>query len=162
MPSAFQGDPDGPSTVDSHGSLRHPRLVVGTHLTRAAALMLALILGVAGWAECAGWQSTPQARMACCKLAASCPMQHAPESGSSARQALTQSQADRCCAASEESGSTPSAPTFFISLHAALVTSPSIAASVPALPVPLDPCRADIPLPAGHVSKHVLLSVFLI
>lgn len=147
---------------DSRGRLEHASFLVVTQLTRTVALILALTLGTAGWAECAGWQSTPQARMACCEQRAECPMHRSTESATSMQPPMTQAQADSCCAASGEDGSSPSAPAFVISLDGALVTPPSIAASVPALPVPLGPSRAGIPLPAGHVSKHVLLSVFLI
>jgi hypothetical protein len=41
---------------------------------RTAALVVVLTLGAAGWAECAGWQATPEARMACCSGNGDCPM----------------------------------------------------------------------------------------
>ena len=35
-------------------------------LRRSAALVVVLAFAAAGWAECAGWQASPEARMACC------------------------------------------------------------------------------------------------
>jgi hypothetical protein len=140
----------------------HPT-VVELLLRRAAVLVVILTLGAAGWAECAGWQASPEARMACCSGSGDCPMHGSTEPAASAERVVTQAQADRCCAASDTTDSTPSAGAFSLSLSAALVPSTlSTLAPISALPAPFDAWRTHVPLPIGHVSKHVLLSVFLI
>jgi hypothetical protein len=140
----------------------HPK-VVELLFRRTAALVVVLTLGVAGWAECAGWQATPEARMACCSGSGDCPMHGSTEPGSDAKRVVTQAQADSCCAASDTNDSTPSAGAFSLSLSAALVTSTlSTLALIMAPPASVDAWRSHVPLPLGQVPKHVLLSVFLI
>ena len=128
-------------------------------LRRTAAFVVALALGAAGWAECAGWQASPEARMACC-LSSDCPMHGSEPSGGSER-VVTQAQADSCCAVSDTDDSTPSAVAFSLSWSAALLPS-TLAASIVAPPAPFAAWRTHAALPAGQVPKHVLLSVFLI
>ena len=140
----------------------HPT-VVELLFRRAAAFVVALTLGAAGWVECAGWQATPEARMACCSDGNVCPMHGSPEPGSGSRRVVTQAQADTCCAASDADDSTPSAGAFSLSLSAALVTSPLATTLAPVTTrALLDAWCAQVPLPGAHVPKHVLLSVFLI
>ena len=130
---------------------------------RTAALVVVLSLGAAGWAECAGWQPTPEERLACCSGSGVCPMHGSTEPGSSAERVATQAQADSCCAVSDTDDSTPATGTFTISLSAALATSPpSTIAPITAPPAAVDAWRTDLPLAVGQVPKHVLLSVFLI
>ena len=137
--------------------------VVELLFRRAAALVVALTFGAAGWAECAGWQATPEARMACCSGSGVCPMHGSTEPSSGSERVVTQAQADSCCAASDTDDSTPSSGAFSLSLSAALVTSAlSTMAPITAPLAPFDAWRAYIPLPGGQVPKHVLLSVFLI
>jgi hypothetical protein len=73
----------------------------------------------------------------------------------------TQAEADRCCAASEQDDSSP-APFSLTSL----ATLGSVLSPLPAfLPEPdahARVWRASIPIPATHVPKHLLLSVFLV
>jgi len=139
----------------------HPK-VVELLLRRTAAFVVALALAAAGWAECAGWQATPEARMACCSGSGDCPMHGSTEPGSGSEKVLTQAQADSCCAASATDDATPSTGAFSLSLSAALVTSTlSIMAPITAPSAPFDAWR-HMPLPLGQVPKHVLLSVFLI
>jgi hypothetical protein len=145
--------------------VRHPcdPKIVELLLRRAAALVVVLALGATGWAECAGWQASPEARMACCSGSGDCPMHGSTESGGGSKRAVTQAQADSCCAASDTNDSTPSPGAFSLSLSAALVTSAlTILAPIAAPPASFEAWRTHVPLPVGHVSKHVLLSVFLI
>jgi hypothetical protein len=129
---------------------------------RTAALAVAITLGAAGWAECAGWQATPEARMACCSGSGDCPMHGSTESGAGSARDVTQAQADSCCAASDTNDSTPSPGVFSLALSAALVTSTLTTLAPIAAPSSFEAWRTHVPLPAGHVPKHVLLSVFLI
>jgi hypothetical protein len=130
---------------------------------RAAALAVMLALAVAGSAECSGWQATPEARMACCTGRGRCPMHPADESGRRPARVVTQAQADSCCAASNTDGSTSSTVTFPLSLSAALAAG-TTAILTPAMPPApsFDAWRTHVPLPLGHVPKHVLLSVYLL
>jgi hypothetical protein len=101
--------------------------------------------------------------MACCADRGECPMhkREAHES-TSARQALTQVEADACCASSEREQSSPSSPTFVAAISVT-VLGPGVVlpATVPAL-VLSDGWRTVSPIPTPPVSKHVLLSVFLV
>ena len=140
----------------------HPT-VVDLLFRRTAALVVVITLGAAGWAECAGWQGTPEARMACCLGSADCPMHGSTESGAGSKRVLTQAQADSCCAASDTNDSTQSRGTFSVSLSTALVTSTlTTLAPIVAPPASFEAWRTHVPLPVGQVPKHVLLSVFLI
>ena len=130
---------------------------------RAAAFVIALALAAAGWAECAGWQASPEARMACCSGSGDCPMHGSTEPGAGSQRVVTQAQADSCCAASDTDDSTPSAVSFSLSLSAALVPSPVFTlALIVAPPASFAARRTHVPVPLGRVPKHVLLSVFLI
>ncbi len=125
-----------------------------------ALLTLALAAGQAG--VCAGWMATPEARMACCSDDGPCPMHKSEsEDGPKPTRVVTQAEADRCCAASEHEDSTPSQSNagFFLTLGVAL--SPILALLPEPEPHP-GIWRASVPIPASHVPKHLLLSVFLV
>jgi hypothetical protein len=124
---------------------------------RIVASALSLMLSSAGVGICAGWAATPEARMACCAKGGDCPM-HKSAQGSAT--AISQTDADGCCAASEREHSTPS-PTFVPSGSLALVVSP-ISIIVPSTVVPPDVWHALVPLPGSQVPRHLLLSVFLV
>ena len=132
-------------------------------LRRTAAFVVALALAAAGWAECAGWQTSPEARMACCLTSGDCPMHGSTESSAGSERVVTQAQADSCCASSDTGDSRPSSPAFALSLSAALVTSAVWTVAPAAVLMPsFDVWRAHVPLTVSQVPKHVLLSVFLI
>lgn len=148
--------------IDTRPAAVHSR-VVNLLLRRMAAIFVALALAAAGWAECRGWQATPEARMACCSGDADCPMRGSTAPGAGSEGVVTQAQADTCCAASDADDATPPAGAFSLSFSAALVTSPlATLPPIVALPASFDAWRTHVPLPVGHVPKHVLLSVFLI
>ena len=137
--------------------------IVNLLLRRTAAFFVVLTLAAAGWAECAGWQAAPEARMACCSDHGDCPMHGSTGSRPVSGRVVTQAQADSCCAASGTDDSTPSAVAFSLSLSAVLV--PSTLSTMPPVMVPpasFAAWRIQVPLPPGHAPKHVLLSVFLI
>lgn len=147
------------SRFDTPDALPHPRRVLsfGRRLS-AVFLALALVAGQAG--VCAGWMPTPEARMACCSEDGPCPM-HKSEPEDRSTRVVTQAEADRCCAASEHEDSTPSQSNvaFFVTLAVALNSIPGL---LPAPEAHADIWRASVPIPTGHVPKHVLLSVFLV
>ena len=128
---------------------------------RFAPIVAVLTLCVGNFAVCAGWRTTPEARMACCQDEATCPMHKSGGHGSESQHSITQAQADTCCAGSErnESSTTRTAlvSTGIVALIPAtvpLVVTPSVHA--------LEKWRALVPLRVSPVPKHLLLSVFLV
>ena len=77
------------------------------------------------------------------------------------RHQLTQAQADRCCAGSEQNQSATTRPAL-VSLGVAALAP----ATVPLVIIPIVPAledwRALVPLRASPVPKHLLLSVLLV
>jgi hypothetical protein len=124
---------------------------------RAAALVVALTLATAGWAECAGWQGTPETRLACCSEMGDCPMHPSGSKGTGASQA----EADRCCVASERHDSAPSAVAFAAATVLALVPSDVSPVELPEV-VQAAATHTLAPLPRCTVRTHLLLSVFLL
>ena len=130
-------------------------------LRRTAALVVAITLAAAGWAECGGWQASPEARMSCCS-GSDCPMHGSTKPRPGSERVVTQAQADSCCAASGTDDSTPSAVAFSLSLSASLVPS-TLSTLAPILaPASFAAWRTHVPFTVSQVAKHVLLSVFLI
>src|SRR5947208_14140894 len=68
-------------------------------LTRVAAAVVLIALPLSAWSQCAGWQSTAEARMACCAQQDQWPMHSPPKSATQKR--VTKLQADTVCAHSE-------------------------------------------------------------
>src|SRR5436305_12986383 len=81
-------------------------------LTVAAAVAA---LSVGNLAVCAGWEATPEARMACCQDESTCPMHKSDSHSSGVKHSVTQEQADDCCAGSERSDSATTNSTFVLS-----------------------------------------------
>jgi hypothetical protein len=125
------------------------------------AIVAVLTLCAGNFALCVGWQATPEARMACCRNEATCPMHKSESPDSSSKHKVTQAHADSCCAGSERSHSTTTNSTFVLSVIVAL--APATVPVVTSLNVPaLQEWRAFVPLPVPPVPKHLLLSVFLV
>jgi hypothetical protein len=146
--------------IDKLQLVPHPKGVLrfGNRLA-VVVLTLALVAGQAG--VCAGWLPTPEARMACCSEEGPCPMHKSDSEDDHSKRVVSQAEADRCCAASERDDSAPSptSPAFSVTLAVALSPVPAL------LPEPQPHAsisRAAVPIPPGHVPKHVLLSVFLV
>ncbi|CAN5705107.1 hypothetical protein BH24ACI4_BH24ACI4_25760 [soil metagenome] len=125
---------------------------------RFSAILLVLVLGFAAGpaSVCAGWMATPEARMACCSEGAGCPM-HPSDSDHSI--ALTQAQADRCCASSAERDAAPSTSGFTLSIGPGPAPVPF---SFTEISRDRHTWRALVPIRGTHVPKHLLLSVFLV
>lgn len=136
---------------------------MGTFTRRLVALVVSVLVSSGNAAICEGWAPTPEARMACCADGTACPMHDAESHGGSHSDgAMTQAQADSCCASSERDHSNQSSPTFVVVISSA-VLGPGVVVpvTVPAL-VLSDAWRASAPLPTTPIPKYVLLSVFLV
>ena len=96
--------------------------------------------------------------MACCSEGDRCPM-HTSHSDDST--AVSQAEADSCCAASEGRDSAPSASAFVLAIVQGVVATP-VPFVVPELTRHRDAWRTFVPISATPVPKHLLLSVFLI
>jgi len=128
---------------------------------RIAAVFAVLALGAGNIAVCAGWQTTAEARMACCMSSANCPMHKSEGHDHSSTSGVSQTQADSCCAASSQrrESSSPGS-TFAVSGPIALV--PAAVFSLPMTVTPAQEWRALVPLRVSSVPKHLLLSVLLV
>ena len=145
---------------DTSELLPHPRGVLTFSRRLSAALLsLALVAGQAG--VCAGWMPTAEARMACCSDDGPCPMHKSESHDDGSNRVLTQAEADRCCAASEDEESAPSPSKAGLFVTLAVVVSP-ISALLPEPQSHATTSRPSVPVATPHVSKHVLLSVFLV
>jgi hypothetical protein len=128
-----------------------------------ASFAMIVVLLASNTAVCAGWAATPQARMACCAGGDdACPMHKGKSHDSAEKYAISQTQADACCAASEQQHSNQSAQA-----HTSVMSSAVLGAGV-IVPVPIpalvarDGWRTAVPNPTAPIPKHVLLSVFLV
>ena len=127
-------------------------------MTRFVAVVVLVVLPTSAWVECAGWQSTAEARMECCAQEEQCPM-HAG-TAASVSHTLTQQQADSCCALSEDAPSTPSASQI-APVTLALVSTP-VAVVLPDFEPLTYGWQSFVPIAASSVPRHILLSVFLV
>ena len=125
----------------------------------AVVVTLALAAGQAG--VCAGWMASPEARMACCSDDGPCPMHKSDSENEESTRVVSQAEADRCCAASEQDDSAPSPSNLAFSVTLAVVISP-VPVLIPEPEAHADVWRASVPIPDAHVPKHLLLSVFLV
>src|SRR5687767_13879136 len=92
------------------GAVEHSK-VVATLSRRMFALTLMLSLAAGNLAVCEGWAPTPEARMACCENETACPMHKSDSTEPQPHRAMSQAQADSCCAASEGDSSDRSNPS---------------------------------------------------
>src|SRR5690606_24111387 len=88
---------------------------------RLAALMLTALVGLGNAAVCAGWAPTAEARMACCSGDHPCPMHQGQQDRSGTTATLTQTQADTCCASSEQKQSGQSNEAFAAPVSSAVL-----------------------------------------
>ncbi len=131
-------------------------------LQRIAASLLALALVAGDLSVCAGWMPAPETRLACCSHDAECSEPASTAHHSKHRtNAAPQPDADRCCAVSEhrDPAQPPAAAGVVISLT--VVASP-VSLNNQQTGSPSPAWRTVVPIPAGHVPKHLLLSVLLV
>src|SRR3954469_17565643 len=128
---------------------------------RIAAFVAALALCAGNVAVCAGWQATPEARMAGCMDSTTCPMHKSDNQEHSSSRVVSQAQGDSCCAAAaERRDSAAAGSTFSASGLIALV--PVAAFTVPVSALLSQVWRWLVTLPVSSTPKHLLLSVLLV
>jgi len=136
-------------------TLPHPTRVLKLS-QRLTATAITLVLVVTNLALCAGWQSTPEERMACCMKGEDCPMHHS--TGPDA--AISQAQADSCCASSSARASASvDGPSVVIP---GMTPVAIVASDSSAHPSSLQSQRVLVSPLASHVPKHLLHSVLLV
>ena len=129
---------------------------------RIVALALTLLLSGGNALVCGGWAATPEARMACCTDAGDCPMHGGDSDGGRSSTAISQAQADACCAASERDRSSQPNPAAVMAISNAVLGPGVIVPADVATLVRSDAWRTHTPLPVTPVPRHLLLSVFLV
>ena len=144
---------------DSSAKVQHSRHV-GSLRKRLAALVAMIALSLSAWVQCAGWQNIPEARMACCAREDECPM-HSGDNVSPAHRTITQGEADRCCALSGRIPATPSSSSQIAPVVLAVVSTPA-SVLLPDLAPVSNRWEADVSIAVTPVSRHILLSVFLV
>jgi hypothetical protein len=131
-------------------------------LSQATAALLVLTLFGASAGPCAGWESSAQARHDCC-VDGHCPDEVSSASGHSSHPgAVTQAEADRCCAASEQKHqqrATQFADATF-ALMAPAATSTGFDSITPNLSDTIARDRSTAPSPPTRL--HVRFSVLLV
>lgn len=127
---------------------------------RLSVVFLAFALVASHARVCAGWVPTREARMACCSDHDPCPMHESDSPDDGSKRVVSQAEADRCCALSDRDDSTPS-PSAFAFIAAGLVLS-TVPVLVPEPEARPDLWRAFVPIPAGGIAKHLLLSVLIV
>lgn len=146
--------------IDTDAAVLHANHVL-TLVRRLVALAAVLALSAGHLAACAGWDATPEARMACCTDDDTCPMHQQASHDASTTSSISQAQADRCCAASE--GHESGAPTSSFALANVLAPVPGPTPVVlPALHTVVAAWRAFVPSSRSPVLTHLLLSTFLV
>jgi len=129
--------------------------------SRLTSAVLVLALVGAGSAPCAGWESTPEARLDCC-VDGQCPGQIEADGHAATHSGgVSQAEADRCCATSEQQNQRQSTqfagPTFLLPAPAAIVV---VAAADLTPRQPTDPFAVRVLSPPARL--HLLFSVFLV
>jgi hypothetical protein len=129
---------------------------------RVAAFVAALALCGGNVAFCAGWQATPEARMACCMDGATCPMHSSNNHEHSSGHVVSQAQADSCCAAAAQRRDSAAAGSTFAASGAIALVPLAAMINVPVTVSPEHGWRPLVPLPVSSTPKHLLLSVLLV
>jgi hypothetical protein len=130
-------------------------------LSRLTAVALAVLATAAGHVSvCASWKPTPEARMACCTAASTCPLRSRGATSHRTPHHVSQTDADACCAVSDRREAPPTAA---YALPAAAVVAVAV---IPAFEPPLPGARSvrpdESPPPRPAISRHLLLTVLLV
>lgn len=145
-------------TLASVSSMLDAVLIRSRHV---ATLLMALVLTTGDIALCAGWMATPEARMACCSEGGACAMHTPGAHHASSAAAVSQAEADRCCAASEPDDAAPTT-SIFVSTASLAVDQSALPFVLPAAAPRFVSWRGTAPPIASRLPRHLLLSVFLV
>ena len=159
--SVFYGlEPAWRLNVDIPARLSHPNHVRAV-LRHIIVLALIATAVVADAHLCAGWTSTPEARMDCCRAESDCPMHGGQMPPTAQSQPPSQAQADACCATSEQGSSSNTSQVTALQQPGLLV---SIAGGLAVVPVPAAPGESRQPLATNSppIARHLLLSVLIV
>lgn len=129
-------------------------------IRRIAALVAILTLAVGNMALCAGWEDTPEARMACCMSGPRCPMHSSDAGRVGSSRLITQAAADQCCAGATDSRQSSTTGSVFV--LATAMPPMSIGILLPAPARSNQEWRALAPRPVPRIPTHLRLSVLLI
>ena len=145
-------------TAETARSVRYSGVPMSRRL--AAALLVFALFGV-GVAPCAGWESTAKARHDCC-VEGQCPDQIKTDDHSGRHPGgVTQTEADQCCATSEQQNEQRSAQF----TGATFLLLPPLESVIVAAADITPPDRTDpfaVPVPSPPARLHLLYSVFLV
>ena len=133
-----------------------------TNLRRIAAVVAVLALCAGNVAVCAGWQATPEARMACCANGTGCSMHKPDRHEHSSKRPVSQAQADSCCATSAQRRDSPAAGSTFASSGAISLVPVAAMITVPTTASSEQGWRALVAMRVSSTPKHLLLSVLLV
>ena len=142
-----------------------PRLSHPSHVRAALRHIIVLTViaaTVAGDVRlCAGWHSTPEARMDCCQDESDCPMHSDQTLPAAHSTAVSQAQADACCATSEQGSSRSTSQVTALQQPALLV---SIAGAPTVVPMPAASGDSRQPLASNSppIARYLLLSVIIV
>lgn len=145
---------------DTGPPVEHPTAVL-KFSRRLAAVAAVMVLSIGNLVACAGWEPSPDARMACCADEDTCPMHRAQAHHSTSKRNVSQAEADNCCASSERHETAPAGTAFVLQGVLAIAPNP-IAEISPSFGAITDARRFLAPLPRSPAPIHLLLSVFLL
>jgi hypothetical protein len=128
-----------------------------------SAVLLALALSIGDPALCAGWMAQPDLPMACCADGQPCPMHARETEGAAFAHHGTQGAPapEDCCILSGQPDAVPAASTTAASASHGVVSGTDSRPQAPA-PALAGLTRTSASPPGPRVSRHVLLSVFLV
>ena len=98
---------------DTGPPVEHPTGVL-KFSRRLAAVAAVMVLSIGNLVACAGWEPSPDARMACCADEDTCPMHRAQAHHSTSKRNVSQAEADNCCASSERHETAPAGTAFVL------------------------------------------------
>ncbi|MBP7778422.1 MAG: hypothetical protein KA371_14995 [Acidobacteria bacterium] len=129
---------------------------------RLLAAALTVLVGAGNVAACEGWAPTPEARMSCCTDGQPCHMHAGASHGATATHDVNQTDADSCCASSEQEQSGQDVQAVVVPVAGAVLGLGVVVPPLAPRLVLTDAWRSGVPIPPSPVPKHVLLSVFLL
>jgi hypothetical protein len=126
-----------------------------------SALLLTLALSAGDPALCAGWIAQPDLPMSCCADGQPCPMHASEDQTTGSAHHGPEGAPEDCCMLSGQADAVPAASAAQVVRPLEIASGADSRLQVPA-PVHAGRVPAFAWPPGPHVSRHVLLSVFLV